>query len=47
MVPMNDTTDETAPPHPAPAPPFSATPTSTPAPAADTDLATVLADWSD
>jgi alpha-methylacyl-CoA racemase len=40
-------TDENGHPQPAPAPRFSATPTSTPAPAADTDLATVLADWSD
>jgi alpha-methylacyl-CoA racemase len=39
-------TDDSGHPQPAPAPRFSTTPTSTPAPAVDTDLATVLADWS-
>jgi alpha-methylacyl-CoA racemase len=39
-------TDDGGHPQPAPAPRFSATPTSTPAPAVETDLASVLADWS-
>jgi alpha-methylacyl-CoA racemase len=39
-------TDDNGAPQPMPAPRFDRTPTSTPRPHVDTDLATVLADWS-